>query len=239
MRKPGTMLFALLVVLASSAAATTTATTTATAAIPEMPELLQVKEGSKLEGQGEKIKFTTLKNTLLDCAKSKGTGEVMTRLTGTLDMNIEGCKESALKTECLSTGMPKEVILAPLSWRLIYDTKPEESLTLGAGIIFKLIEQIHITCPVVKILLLVKGEVLGLVKPTNQLVKGLEFELKQQAGENLEKVYWELEKGVFIEKKLPEPLMSLSSTGKEFETAAEEGVGRNVTTPGQEVLVDA
>ena len=236
MHKLKITLFALLAILALSA----TATATATAAIPDMPELLQVKEKSKIETTSGKAKLTTLTKLLIDCAKSKGTGEIETRLTGTLDIDFEECKESALNTGCLSEGMTEKLILAKVAWRLVWDTKPVESKELGAGILLLLSGAVTIKCPTVKQTLVVlnDGEVLGLLKPTNKLVKVLELELKQEGGENLEKVYWELEGGVFVEKKV-KPLMTLINAEPTEVSSSEEVVGGTVESPGQEVLLDA
>jgi hypothetical protein len=229
-------LYTLLAMLALSA----TATATATAAIPDMPELLQVKEKSKIEWSSGKLKLTTLTKLLLDCAKSKGTGEIETRLTGTLDIDFEECKESALNTGCLSEGMTEKLILAKVAWRLVWDTKPAEGKELGAGILLLLSGEVKIKCPTVKqtLVILNDGEILGLVKPTNKLVKVLELELKQENGENLEKTYWELEAGVFLEKKI-KPLMILINAEPTEVSSSEEIVGITVAAKEQEVLLDA
>ena len=199
MHKLKITLFALLATLAL--AATTAATATA---IPDMPELLQVKEKSAIETKSGEARLQTLAGTAILCAKSKGKGEIVTRLEGTLALDFEGCKETSLKTECLSAGEAKETILADkIDWRLVYDTEPETGTKLGAGIIFKLLETIHITCPKAGVLVLVFTgfEVLGLLKPTNELVKVLTLQLEQAGGDNLENTYWELVEGKFVSKK--------------------------------------
>ena len=238
MHKPKITLFALLATLALTAITATTATTAT--AIPDMPELLQVKVGQTITTSSGVITITTLSGSKMKCTKSKGEGVITTRLEGTLNIDLEGCKEETLKTECLTKGDAKEVILEKLDWRLVYDTKPETGLNLGAGILFKVLEA-HYECPKLAILVLLRGEFLGLLKPTNKLVKTLELVLQQNAGEPLEKTYWELVGGKEEEKtKETEPLESEQSSAKKFETeAAEIGSFTLTTANGEELLLDA
>jgi hypothetical protein len=171
-------------------------------------------------GSGGLGSLETLAGTLVTCTSqtSEGKSEENKPL-GTFHIHFLGCKATALgvTAPCASLDhkVSEEAILTLGTYHLVFDHLGASLSEDGVGILF-LLEHLHFTCEtgIVKILVLVLGEVLCLVKPVNTKAAHFEVTCEQKAkGDPKEIVYWN-EAGTEV-KMGSEALKTALNEGKE------------------------
>ena len=217
---------------------------TASAAL-NLPEILPFKENQKLTFTAGESRIEEINSQKASSTKAKGEFVVgKTSSSGTATITFEGFEVQLPKEKCISLGgeIPGNVTIK-LDWRLVFDTKPEaEGKNLGAGILFTILPEtgVHLECQgKAKILYLLKGQFLGLLKPTNKKQKITMLTLEQAAGDNAEKTYWMLNAAkVFEEVKIKEGemLLGLGSLANKYELAGVAIENGELTTAVEEEI---
>ena len=192
----------------------------------------------KFTGESGKTNLVKLNGKEVECATSTSEGQFEKEsVLGPFHITFSNCtaKEGIITAKCTGAGdKTAGVILVLGEAHLVYDVLTP---TLGAAVLF-LIPQFHFTCEAfgVKKLILVKGEVLCLIKPINTLAKHFEIKCEQSKGDPLETKYWN-EAGTEV-NTLNGLLASesASTTEEKFEMSGEEGSGLILTELEVEIM---
>ncbi len=161
---------------------------TASARVEVLPE------GKEETWKGESGKGTleVLKGNKVTCAKDKSEGTIeATKPLGLFHITFEGCK-GPLETVCTGLGDKNAgEVLVLGTYHFVFDKLGAKLSEAGVGVLF-LLELLHFTCGegIFAVLILVKGEVLCLIKPVNTLAKHFEIVCEQKEGDPKETVYW-------------------------------------------------
>lgn len=141
------------------------------------------------EGKGASGVLETLAGGLaISCTGVTLKGSFTSAAKGTTTLDFSGCNAAG---KCQTPGDAAGVILVgPNETHLVFDKLASEG-ELGVGVLLLGIS-LHITCSTIvgNVLILVRGNVLGLVKPINTKTKTAEVIFKQTAGDQAEKKWW-------------------------------------------------
>lgn len=161
MRRLKILGFALMAVFALSVVASASASAEELSFLPEPTAANPVT----LEGTSGKGTLETVGKSTVTCTSVTSLASLTGLKVGTYHLHFKGCKSSG--APCNSVGDEKEVILALGKTKLVYDKVTEG---LAAAILLEQ-EELHFTCTLgpIKVLVLVRGNLLGLNK-TNQRV---------------------------------------------------------------------
>ncbi len=187
MRRLKILGLALMAVFALSVVASASASAEELSFLPEPTAANPVT----LEGTSGKGTLETVGKSTVTCTSVTSLASLTGLKVGTYHLHFKGCKSSG--APCNSVGDEKEVILALGKTKLVYDKVTEG---LAAAILLEQ-EELHFTCTLgpIKVLVLVRGNLLGLIKPINVLTKTLELVVEQEKGKPKETKYWETETG--------------------------------------------
>jgi len=208
------------------------ASATASAALPRVLNEVGEEVAPKFEGTSGATEFAKLNKKTFICAASTAEGQFEKgKPLGLFHIHFTGCTISS--GACTGEGDGEKEILVLGTFHIVYDKLLSEG-SLGAAILF-LIPRFHYTCTVtgLKILMLVQGEVLCLLKSINTFAKHFEVVCEQkEVGDPGEATYWN-DEGKAINIK--EGLLGEENTGK-FEMSSESGAGLILTTENVEIM---
>lgn len=160
-------------------------------------------------------------------------GELSPRL-GPFHLHWHKCTTN-LGGTCTGLGDESGLILALGTAHLVWDALGTGA-ELGAAILF-LLEHVHFTCVILgsEHLVLVLGEVLCLITPTNALAKTFTVKCEKgaKAGDPKETMYWN-EAGTLVE--IPEGLLSSENEGVSYKMSAENGSAEAETSENVEIM---
>jgi len=208
------------------------ASATASAALPTVLNEGGEVAAPKFEGTSGETEFAKLNKKAVNCTASTAEGQFEKgKPLGLFHIHFTGCTSGG--GACTGEGDVEKQILVLGTFHIVYDKLLSEG-SLGAAILF-LIPRFHFTCIVagLKVLILVQGEVLCLLKPINMLAKHFEVVCEQkEKGDPGEATYWN-DEGKAIDIK--EGLLGEENTGK-FEMSSESGTGLILTAESVEIM---
>jgi len=223
--------FALMAVFALSAIASATAS-----ALPEVLNEAAEQASQKFTGTSGATELIKLNGKKVECAASTAEGLIEKgKPLGLFHIHFTNCKGLA-GASCTGEGDKEKEILVLGTFHIVYDKLTSEG-SLGAAILF-LIPRFHFTCTLftVKVLILVQGELLCLIKPINTFAKHFEVICSQvsteKPGDPAETVYWN-DKGEAV--NIPNGLLGEENT-EAFEMSAELGEGLILTEVNVEIM---
>jgi len=220
---------ALMAVFALSAIASATAS-----ALPEVLNEKKEQAAQKFTGTSGVTELVKLNGKKVECEASTAEGEIEKgKPLGLFHIHFTGCK-GLLGAACTGEGDKEKEILVLGTFHIVYDKLASEG-SLGAAILF-LVPRFHFTCTVVgvKVLVLVQGEVLCLIKPINTFAKHFEIvcEGGKEKGDPGETTYWN-DNGEAVDVK--NGLLAEENTGA-FEMSSEVGSGLILTEVNVEIM---
>ncbi|HUA74307.1 MAG TPA: hypothetical protein VL988_06070 [Solirubrobacteraceae bacterium] len=161
--------------LASLLAALALGACAASAAFAE-PEFLPGKAGTTLTGKSKKVKLQAKAGGTIECTASKTEGELTSKTTESLLLDLEGCKALGLKAN--SPGDVGGVILINATAELCFvNLSP-----LEAGLIVKPTSAIIIDIPATGEELEIKNDFVGKIEPINTSSFGGQIVISQKGG---------------------------------------------------------
>jgi len=209
------------------------ASTTASAALPSILNEKKEEVAPSFTGNSGGTEFVKLNGKKIECTASTAEGLFEKgKPLGLFHIHFTGCSGLAGAT-CTGEGDKEKEILVLGTFHIVYDKLLNEG-SLGAAILF-LIPRFHFTCTLlgVKVLILVQGQVLCLIKPINAFAKHFEVDCEQSAkGDPLETTYWNDAGEPFDIKN---GLLGEENTG-EFEMSSEVGTGLILTEANVEIM---
>jgi hypothetical protein len=187
-------------------------------------------------GAGGSATLETAGGVVVVCETDTNEGTIeASKPLGTFHIHFLKCKIKALgvTAPCASLDhkVSEEAILMLGTYHLVFDHLGMTLSEDGVGVLF-LLEHLHFTCEtgIIKILVLMLGELLCLIKPVNTKAAHFEIVCNETAGDPSETVYWN-EAGTEV-KMGTEALKAALNEGKE------EGAGLRTTmteTPENEL----
>jgi len=207
---------------------------TAVAALPSVLNEKKEESAQKFTGESGSTEFIKLNGKKIECKAStvEGASEAKKPL-GLFHVHFTGCGGLA-GAACTGEGDKEKEILILGTFHIVYDKLASEG-SLGAAILF-LIPRTHFTCTLigVKVLILLEGQLLCLIKPINTFAKHFEIVCEQgkENGDPGETTYWnDKEEAVDIKNGL----LVEENTGA-FEMASKLGSILILTSENVEIM---
>jgi len=203
-------------------------------ALPEVLDEKKEQAAQNFIGESGTLDLAKLNMKKFECTASTSEGHIEKgKPLGLFHIHFTGC--SGLSgMSCTGEGDKEKEILILGTFHIIYDKLASEG-SLGAAILF-LIPRFHFTCSLLgaKVLMLIQGEVLCLIKPINTFAKHLEVvcEAGKEKGDPGETTYWN-DKSEAIDVK--NGLLGEENTG-EFEMMSLVGSGLILTEVNVEIM---
>jgi hypothetical protein len=177
---------------------------------------------TKFTGASGKSKLG-LKGAEITCSSGSDEGTPTSKQAGSLTIGFKGCKLAG--TECHSLGGTKEIVEISGIYALVKLKSEDAGLLISP-------KEVHIECPSLSTLVLLRGELLGLVTPLN--TKTTKYTDKENVKEGKQE-YTEYENSTGASEKV---LLEGSINGGEFKVATEEVAENTLTTASETELIE-